>query len=65
MGLLGNGGGEKIPLPNICYIYPTMTNIGTVIPYLRKIQKLYKSREAPHKKLVIFVTLGNKINIAI
>ena len=27
--------------------YPTMTKLGTVIPYLKKIQKLYESRDTP------------------
>ena len=31
------------PLPNICHTYPTMMKLGTVISYLRKIQKMYKS----------------------
>ena len=33
------GGGKKAPLPKICHIYPTMMKLGTVIPYLKKIQK--------------------------
>ena len=32
------------PLPKIRYTYPTMMKLGTIIPYLRKIQKMYKSR---------------------
>ena len=42
------GGGQKIPpppLPKICHTYPTMIKLGTVIPYLKKIQKLYESRD--------------------
>ena len=31
------------PIPKICHTYPTMIKRGTVIPYLRKIQKIYKS----------------------
>ena len=27
------GGGKKAPLPKICYTYPTMMKLGTVIPY--------------------------------
>ena len=34
-----------LPLPKICHTYPTMTKLGTVISYLRKIQKIYKSRD--------------------
>ena len=35
------------PLPKICHTYPTMMKLDTVILYLRKIQKIYKSREHP------------------
>ena len=28
------------PLPKICHAYPTMVKLGTVIPYLKKIQKI-------------------------
>ena len=41
-------GGKKAPLPKICHIilqYPTMMKIDTTIPYLKKIQKMYKSRD--------------------
>ena len=31
------------PFPKIRHKYPTMMKLGTVIPYLRKIQKMYKS----------------------
>ena len=33
------------PLSKIRHTYPTMMKLGTVIPYLRKIQKMYKSRD--------------------
>ena len=33
------------PLPEICHTYPTMMKLGTVIPYLKKIQKMYESRD--------------------
>ena len=29
-------------LPKICHTYATMMKLGTVIPYLKKIQKLYE-----------------------
>ena len=32
-------GGKKAPLPKICQAYPTIMKLGTVIPYLKKIQK--------------------------
>ena len=52
MGLFGAAhgwGDQKAPtpphsLPKICHAYPTMIERGTVKPYLKKIQKLYKSR---------------------
>ena len=34
-----DGGGRKTPLPKICHTYPTKMKLGTVIPYLKKIQK--------------------------
>ena len=37
------GGGKKTSFPKICHPYPTMMQLGTVIPYLKKIQKLYES----------------------
>ena len=42
-------GGEawRTLLTKICYTYPTMMKIGTVIPYLKKIQKLFELRDAP------------------
>ena len=38
---------KKDPLPKICRTYPTMMKLGTVIPYLKKIQKIYESRDKP------------------
>ena len=34
-------------VPKICHTYPTIMKLGTVITYLKKIQKLYKSHDAP------------------
>ena len=42
---LMDGGGKKAPLPKICHTYPTMMKLGTVIPYPKKIQKIYESRD--------------------
>ena len=45
-----DGGGKKpppYPLPKICHTYPTMMKLGTVITYLKKIQKMYEVRDAP------------------
>ena len=39
--------GKKDPFPKICDTYPTMIKLGTVIPYLKKIQQIYESRDAP------------------
>ena len=36
-------GTKKVLLPKTCLTYPTMLAIGTVIPYPKKIQKIYKS----------------------
>ena len=43
----GWGGAFWSPLLKIRHINPTMMKLGTVIPYLRKIQKMYKSRDTP------------------
>ena len=43
----GGGGGKKAPFLKICHTYPTMMKLGTVIPYLKKIQKIYESRDTP------------------
>ena len=39
------GGAKKrpLPLPKICHTYPTVTKLGTVIPYLKNIQKIHES----------------------
>ena len=50
MGLFGAGyglGGKKPRVPKICHTYPTTMKLGTVIPYLKKIQKIYESRDTP------------------
>ena len=38
--------GPFCPLPKIRHTYPTMMKLGTIIPYLRKIQKMYHSHDA-------------------
>ena len=51
MGIFGAAhgwGGEAKsppPLPKICHTYHTMINLGIVIPYLKKIQKIYESHD--------------------
>ena len=42
-------GGQKDPLPKICHTYPTMMKLGTVMPYLKKVQKIYESSDTPPK----------------
>ena len=43
-----HGWGEfRPPLDKICRTYPTTMKLGTVIPYPKKIQKIYKSRDTP------------------
>ena len=39
------GGAKRPPLPKIFHTYPTVMKLGTVKPYLKKIQKIYQSRE--------------------
>ena len=41
------GGGKKSPLSKICHTYPTLMKLGTVTRYLKKIQKIHKSRDTP------------------
>ena len=38
---------KMAPLPKLCHRYPTMMKLGTVIPYLKEIQKIYESRDTP------------------
>ena len=40
-------GAKRPPLPKTCHTYPTMMKLGTVIPYLKKIQEIYKTRDTP------------------
>ena len=52
MGFFGAAhgcGGKKSPLPKICHTYLTMMKLGTVIPYLKKIQKIYESHDTPRE----------------
>ena len=51
MGLfvLAHGWGQKFPLPKICHKCPTKMKLSTVVPYLKKIQKIYKSRDTFHR----------------
>ena len=60
------GGAFLAPHPKICHTYPIMMKLGRVIPYLRKIKKIYKSRDTVlltsalfHRKSVSFATSRN------
>ena len=42
----GRGGGiKKTPLPKTFHTYPTIMKLGTYIPYPKKSQKIYESRD--------------------
>ena len=44
----GGRGRTKSPhLSKICHTYPTLMKIGTVISYLKMIQKTHRSRDTP------------------
>ena len=48
MGIFGAAhgwGAKRPPLPKMCHRYPTMMKIGTVIPCLKKIRKIYELRD--------------------
>ena len=36
---------QKVPFHKVCHSYPPLIKLGTVIPYIKKIQKTYRSRE--------------------
>ena len=46
-GMMGGGGGgqKERPLLKICHAYPAIMKLGIPLPYLNKIQKIYKSRD--------------------
>ena len=35
-------GGKKAPFPKICHTYPIRMKLGTVIPYPKKVRKIYE-----------------------
>ena len=72
MGLFGAAHGWQgvaSLLSKICHTYPTLMKLGTVMPYLKKIQKIHKSRDTTFSvlptssfflwKSAIFVISGN------
>ena len=48
-GLGVEGGSKKAALLKICHTYPIMMKLGTVTPFLKKIQKKYESCDTPHE----------------
>ena len=61
MGLFGaaNVQGRGGPPTKICHTYSTMIKLGTVIPYLKKMQEIYKSPlEFQHEKLQEMANFG-------
>ena len=42
---MGGGRAKRPPFPKICRTHPAVMKLGTVIPYLKKIQKIYESRD--------------------
>ena len=47
-------GQKRLPLPKICHTYLTMMKLDIVIPNLKKIQKVYESRDTPRADISIF-----------
>ena len=43
-----HGWGAKKPhLPKTCHAYSTLMKLGILISYLKKVQKIYESRDTP------------------
>ena len=38
---------KRSPMAKICHTYPALMELGTVMPYLQNIQKVYESRDTP------------------
>ena len=45
---------KEVPLPKTCHTHQAIIKLGTVKTYLKKIQKVYKSRDVP-LEVCIFV----------
>ena len=41
-------GSKKVLFSKICHTYPTIMKLGTAVRYLKRIHKIYKSRETSH-----------------
>ena len=68
-GEVGGGEGrgqeeERFALLKKYRTYPAITNVGTIIPFLKKIQKIYESRDIPlsFSHISIFFN-GNQQNL--
>ena len=61
----GWGGAKKAPLSKICHAYSTMMKLCTVIPYLKKFQKLYESPDTPCVLLTLAFFYRKSANFAI
>ena len=46
--LLIGWGAKKDALSKICHTYPTMMKLATVIPYIKKLKKIYESHDTHH-----------------
>ena len=58
---LGGTGAKSPPLSIICHTHPTLMKLSTVIPYLKKIQKIYKSRDTPLDSYQYFFTENQQL----
>ena len=49
MGVFGahHGWRGMTTVPKICHTYYAMMKLGPIVPYLKKMQKLYESRDTP------------------
>ena len=43
------GGSKRHPAPKICHTYPRIMKLSTIVPCIKKIQKIYRSRDTPHE----------------
>ena len=51
------GGQKSRPLPKICHTYPTMMKLGTLIPFLKRIQKYIKHVTDPVSSAYVSIFL--------
>ena len=58
-GAVHREGQKDLPLPKICHIYPKMIKLGTVIPYLKKIQKTNGQKR--YQQSTSFVVIRNSL----